>query len=497
MQLRRQIRELGKLFHGASYDAPASHLAALAAQLQAAADGLRPLLPARGFTSADTGRERKRRRSEAGNPEHGREEAEEGAPTPEDFRPGKEPGRKKLPPGEKRPFHVPQLLEQRQQQQQQEAAQTPVARRPALAAVQGGDAPTGRPNTNYCALTIADVQRSTDNRFLTLAAQAPPGFGDLAQTAVDALSGLPPELHSTAVRYAPQGSPIWHAARRGRVTGSTLGAYLGFGEPHAAKYLGVPSYLSGREQIIAVHRNLVGGDDRPQQQDEGSPCLEWGHRHEPNSLYTVLTQLRKVPGFEQVSLSSCFILEQGFLPCAAQEGAPPLGASLDGLLVVQLPGGQQPKRVALEFKSQFPYAKPRGKENDAAGAYTFAPYKRVPERLPAVHYAQVQLSMYATQTTQCLYLQYTVEETFIRLVEYDAEWLRVAVGVGAQGELDGGVAGSIWRKYFSKGVLPPVDYGLEEGMYTRLLELTREGCSRASVLAKVESIKGPDRRKFA
>eukprot|EP00198_Chlamydomonas_reinhardtii_P012070 XP_001701407.1 predicted protein [Chlamydomonas reinhardtii] len=116
----------------------------------------------------------------------------------------------------------------------------------------------------------------------------------------------------------------------------------------------------------------------------GDPALQWGHQHEPNCLWTVLNSLKLIPGFKDAT--TWFIREQSFLPCGGLGGLPPMGASPDGILEVEVPGeipGQE--RLAwllLEFKSRFPYNKPYG-----------------------VECSRVQLGMFASHTVLYLYLE--------------------------------------------------------------------------------------------
>ncbi|KXZ44495.1 hypothetical protein GPECTOR_67g336 [Gonium pectorale] len=124
------------------------------------------------------------------------------------------------------------------------------------------------------------------------------------------------------------------------------------------------------------------------------------------------------------------VLETGFISLPPRDGMPPLGASPDGLLLAWRDNpskGGEPVRIALEFKSRFPFTKVSGKEN-GEDSYVWAPHKRFPDIMPPTHYAQVQLSMLAAQATSCLYLENTVQKTNVRVVPYDPVWLEAAIG---------------------------------------------------------------------
>ncbi|GLC40659.1 hypothetical protein PLESTM_001098400 [Pleodorina starrii] len=186
--------------------------------------------------------------------------------------------------------------------------------------------------------------------------------------------------------------------------------------------------------------------------------------------------------------------EQGFIALSCeQEGQPPMGASPDGLLEVECRSGRtsQTRKVMLEYKSRFPFV-PAAAENaqgaPAAESYKYAPFKKFPAALPATHFAQVQLGMLATCTTECIYLQYSVEKTEVRVIPYSAEWVAV-MEVWVK---------RFWAAYYSRLQVPPANFGNEMNAkeYSEFLSLTRSLCGRAPVVKDLLSPKGVDKRMF-
>lgn len=85
--------------------------------------------------------------------------------------------------------------------------------------------------------------------------------------------------------------------------------------------------------------------------------------------------------------------------------------------------------------------------------------------------------MMAAEAMLCLYLQYTVETTTVRVVPYDAAWVGAAFGLGSPAG-GGGIVGELWRRYYRNGLAPTADFGSELDGYKGFLGLTKAGCER-------------------
>ncbi|KXZ42711.1 hypothetical protein GPECTOR_122g452 [Gonium pectorale] len=97
--------------------------------------------------------------------------------------------------------------------------------------------------------------------------------------------------------------------------------------------------------------------------------------------------------------------------------------------------------------------------------------------------------MLAAQATSCLYLEYTVQKTNVRVVPYDPVWLEAAIGEEPTAVAGPGAAASG----------PTTGGGALRGgcgLHSRLLELTKAGCERAKVVVQFESVRGRDARQF-
>ncbi|KXZ41012.1 hypothetical protein GPECTOR_978g246 [Gonium pectorale] len=334
---------------------------------------------------------------------------------------------------QRRPFPLPEAVTE------QEAGGGARVRKAPPTYNDGDEAECGKPNVHLHALGLDKLMRQAGGDYVTLSARWPPGCPDLSQLQPSDLTGAAAEQLEVLYSLAPQGSALWHAARQGKVTASVLGAYLGFSELTSARELGMPRYLTGHEQLDAIQRSLQRADGTAHHAE--NPALQWGHLHEPNCLWQVLENVRAIPGFEWVR--DRMVLETGFISLPPCEDMPRLGASPDGLLLAW-PGpramGGQPVKVALEFKSRFPFKKEPELDENGDAVYRYAPLKRFPALMLPTHYAQVQLSMLACGANTCLYMEYTVTKTNVRVVQYDAAWVDAAIGEGTVTDVEGEAA---------------------------------------------------------
>ncbi|KXZ51759.1 hypothetical protein GPECTOR_11g203 [Gonium pectorale] len=109
-------------------------------------------------------------------------------------------------------------------------------------------------------------------------------------------------------------------------------------------------------------------------------------------------------------------------------------------------GGQLVK-VALEFKSRFPFKKEPELDEKGDAVYHCAPIKRFLALMLPTHYP---LRTLACGANTCLYMEYTVTRTNVRVVQYEAVWVAAAIGEGTvtddEGEAAEGAAGEGARR---------------------------------------------------
>lgn len=169
-----------------------------------------------------------------------------------------------------------------------------------------------------------------------------------------------------------QRSPEWFDARKGRVTGSSIGAILGL-DPN----------LTRDDALRAMVRAYHGAP----REFQGNIATQWGVTHEPEALM----DFEHATGAEVVKASFCI-----------HDNFSWLGASPDGFV-----GDDQ----LLEIKCPF------GLRDKAAPV----PFKTAAEQ---PHYlAQMQVQMFVTGRSSCLFWQWTPHDTKLELVEYDGDYI--------------------------------------------------------------------------
>lgn len=166
-----------------------------------------------------------------------------------------------------------------------------------------------------------------------------------------------------------QRTPEWFEARKGRVTGSIVGAILG-----------LSPYMTRDDALRSMVRASLGAPS----EFTGNPATEWGNAMEAGAVaeFEMETSERVDPA--------------PFVPFEDWLGASPDGYVSDGRL--------------LEVKC------PYGLRNDPSPAF------KLPKDLP--HYeAQMQVQMYVTDRLSCWFYQWTPYGTSLKLVHRDEDWL--------------------------------------------------------------------------
>ena len=168
-----------------------------------------------------------------------------------------------------------------------------------------------------------------------------------------------------------QQSPEWFEKRKGRITGSRVGAIIG------------ASPFSTRADVM---RDMVRDYHGAEREFKGNIATQWGSKKEATAIieYTLTTGLE--------------VTETGFHPYDA--GGAKLGASPDGL--VNDDG-------IIEVKC--PFSKK---------------IKSIGEQPHYLH--QIQLELLSTGRKWCDYVCWTPEEIFIERVEFDEKWLLSNIG---------------------------------------------------------------------
>ena len=169
-----------------------------------------------------------------------------------------------------------------------------------------------------------------------------------------------------------------------------------------------------------------------------------------------------------------------------------MGASPDGLLEVEYSSGCQSwkNNVIVEYNSVFPYV-PAGPGESTPGAedvYKYAPFKKFLVLLRATCYAQMQLGMLMTCTSECIFMQFSVEMTEVRVVPFSPKWAVMTETWVRR----------FWSMYYARQVVPPSNFGhlINDTEYSSFLALTRRLCESAPVVKVLQSAKGLDGRLF-
>jgi hypothetical protein len=142
----------------------------------------------------------------------------------------------------------------------------------------------------------------------------------------------------------PQLSPVWHAVRKGRLTASRFGVFLGFMGSKAAKALkpdgAKKGYTVHHANTELLYKDLMGLACSTQMQP--TLPMQWGSLHEPNcrSLIRSCTTLRSLKGMQAVQYAE--VMEHGLRPLKppAHPSLPVLGASPDDILSLQFTDGR-------------------------------------------------------------------------------------------------------------------------------------------------------------
>lgn len=167
----------------------------------------------------------------------------------------------------------------------------------------------------------------------------------------------------------PQRTAEWFEKRKGRVTGSIVGAILG-----------VAPYMTRADAMRSMVRAALGAPT----EFTGNIATEYGNHYEPGAIveFQMETGLRVKP--------ATFVVHDDWL------GASPDGFVSDGgLIEVKCPFG-----LRKEPNPQFKH----------------------PDDLP--HYVgQMQVQMYVTRTKHCWFYQWSVNGTSCHKVDYDPEWI--------------------------------------------------------------------------
>ena len=105
------------------------------------------------------------------------------------------------------------------------------------------------------------------------------------------------------------------------------------------------------------------------------------------------------------------------------------------------------------------------------------------DHVPAVYYAQCQLTMMALECnqiscTRMLLVQYLPEQTIVYMVAYSKDWIRKMIARLAD----------IKQNVLDAGDLSRMDLMQETAAYDDLLRCTRERCAECKQIAKLPSI---------
>lgn len=171
-----------------------------------------------------------------------------------------------------------------------------------------------------------------------------------------------------------QRSPEWFAARKGRITGSMVGAILGL-DPNTTRD-------EAMRRTVRAYQGLPS-------EFVGNIATSWGTNHEEEA--------REDFEYDQ----GCIVGEASFVVHPKLDW---LGASPDGyisnyaLLEIKCPYGLRDKPQPVPFKT----------------------IKEQPH-----YYAQMQIQMYCTDRVSCYFWQWTPYDHDLTIVDYDPIWIEV------------------------------------------------------------------------
>ncbi len=166
-----------------------------------------------------------------------------------------------------------------------------------------------------------------------------------------------------------QRSPEWFAARKGRLTASSIGAVMGLNP-----------YRGPEDVLRAMVRDQHGAES----EFTGNVATEYGTFHEEGAAfeYTLETGIEVDPG-------------EGFYKHGDFLGASPDGLVNDGLIEIKCPYGLRNKEAPVRFKTV-------GEQ----------PH----------YYAQMQMQMHIAEKEYCHFYQWAPNGTRLDMVEYNAEF---------------------------------------------------------------------------
>jgi len=164
----------------------------------------------------------------------------------------------------------------------------------------------------------------------------------------------------------------WFNARKGRVTGSAVGAILDL-DPNRT-----------RDDVL---RDMVREYHGAPREFQGNIATQWGVTHEDEAR----DDFCRFTGTDVVSASFCIHSNINWL------GASPDGfVGDDAVLEIKCPFGLRDKKPPVPFKTA----------------------KEQPH-----YYAQMQVQMYVTDRTECMFWQWTPHDSKLEVVEYDGEYI--------------------------------------------------------------------------
>lgn len=183
----------------------------------------------------------------------------------------------------------------------------------------------------------------------------------------------PPPPHPIFVSMSmEQRSEAWFDARKGRITGSAVGAILGL-DPNRT-----------REDVL---RDMVRAHHGLPREFQGNIATQYGVIHEVEAL----EDFERATGAEVIRATFC-----------VHDNIAWLGASPDGFV------GDD---AVLEIKCPFGL-------RDKAAPVAFKTAAEQPH-----YYAQMQVQMYVTDRTVCHFWQWTPNDSALETVEYDSDYI--------------------------------------------------------------------------
>lgn len=185
---------------------------------------------------------------------------------------------------------------------------------------------------------------------------------------------VPPTKPNRMRNNMEQRSQEWFAARKGRITGSMVGAALGL-DPNTSRD-------EAMRRMVRAYQGLPS-------EFVGNIATTWGTNHEEEA--------REAFEYDQ----NCVVAPAAFVMHPTLDW---LGASPDGylgnhaLLEIKCPFGLRDKPKPVPFKS-----------------INIQPH----------YYAQMQVQMYCTDRVCCYFWQWTPKDQCLEIVNFDPKWIEV------------------------------------------------------------------------